>query len=170
MKYAVYSGLLFLAIVLQTTLMPELLILGVQADLLCVVLLCIAIRQGPFLGGLMGGICGLVLDLLFMRPGFYAVIYFALGFAGGFFPRRIRFDRWIMPALLCFALYSGKEFLQLIYLYFLRVDINFSVAVVKMLLGAAVTTALFIPVGWMLQGLHRFSFMQEGVFIGREGD
>ncbi len=170
MRYAVYGALLYLAVILQTTLLQSFELLGVKPDLLCALVAALAIVSGPYAGAAVGGISGLMYDLLFMRPGFYAVQYMLIGLAGGVLARRIKFDRFFMPVLLCFTACAGKELLQLVYLYLLRVEINFPVALVKMLFGGAYTAALMIPVYLLIRALNSLPFMKAGQLLGGEDD
>lgn len=169
MKYGIYAGLLFLFLIVQTTLAPYIGILGVKPDIVGALLITLAITQGPFAGAVMGGSVGLIMDLMFMSPGFYALQYLILCLLAGFVSRSLRFDRLLMPALTGFAGFTLKEFVALVYLYFNRVEIEFSAALLKLLLGGAYTMVIMLPLYWGLLALNRLPFMRGAGTLG-EGD
>lgn len=167
MRYAVYAILIFIAMILQTTVVPFLSILDIKPDLLCALLIPLALIQGPLTGAALGGICGLILDMMFMSGGFYCPVYTVLCAMAGMLGKRVKPDRFVIPALAGFIAYVLKDLVTLSYLFFGRVDILFSAALVKLLLGSVYTLILLLPIYWGLTALERLPFMRSD--YGRGG-
>lgn len=168
MKYAIGSAMVYLAVILQTTLLPRLGFLGAQPDLLCAAAVAIAIAAGPVVGGIMGASAGLALDLMFMQPGFYSLQYLAICLIAGLAAQRIPFGRVILPAVACFVCFFLKELVSLMYLYLSRVEINFAVAMAKLLLSAAFTVALHIPLHQAVRAVWNLRLTQERSVFGND--
>ncbi len=76
--------IILINLVLQTTVMPRLSVIGVHASLSIPVIVGLSIGFGPFVGGFSGLAIGLVEDILFSKVlGVRALIYFIIGFVIG---------------------------------------------------------------------------------------
>lgn len=73
------------AAVLQTTLFSSLTLLGFRPDLLLLVVLAIALREGPVAGAVLGASAGLVTDLLVSQAplGLGVLVFAAIGYGVG---------------------------------------------------------------------------------------
>lgn len=73
------------AAVLQTTLFPSLTLLGFRPDLLLLVVVAIALREGPTPGAVLGALAGLMTDLLVSQAplGLGVAVYAAIGYGIG---------------------------------------------------------------------------------------
>ncbi|MDL2310837.1 rod shape-determining protein MreD [Peptostreptococcaceae bacterium OttesenSCG-928-C18] len=78
-------GLIILInLILQTTVISRINILGVKASLSIPIIIGLAIGFGPYVGGFSGLIIGLIEDILFSKVlGVRALIYFIIGFIIG---------------------------------------------------------------------------------------
>jgi rod shape-determining protein MreD len=160
MKYAIFSVMVYLSIILQTALFPRVNIFGVQPDLLSALLVSISIAAGPVVGAVMGSLTGLALDLMFMpSPGFYSLQYLVLCLLVGLLASRITYDRFLLPSITCFAGFTLKELITLAYLYLQRVEINFPVAIGKLLIGGVCTVALLIPLYQAVRAINNISLL-----------
>jgi len=168
MKYAIYSGMLYIGVILQTTLFPRINLFGVRADILCALLIPISIVSGPVIGAVMGALTGLALDLMFMQPGFFATQYLIICLLAGFIATRVSFDRVFLPLVACFAGYVLKETITLAYLYLNRVEINFAIAMGKLLLGGAMTVALTLPLHQAVRAFSGIRLMQDHSVFGND--
>jgi rod shape-determining protein MreD len=76
---------LVVAAVLQTTLFPSLTLLGFRPDLLLLVVVAIALREGPASGAVLGGLAGLMTDLLVSQAplGLGVSVFAAVGYGIG---------------------------------------------------------------------------------------
>ncbi|MDQ1357478.1 MAG: rod shape-determining protein MreD [Acidimicrobiaceae bacterium] len=104
------GGLLVLALVLQTTVVPDLRILGVCADLLLLCTVCAALVGGPELGGLVGFAAGLLADLFLTTTplGLSALAFSVVGYAVGSVRRTVLQEGWLLaPATALVASTAG---------------------------------------------------------------
>ncbi len=166
MKYAIFSGMLYLSVILQTTLLPRVNPFGVQPDLVCALLVCLSATLGPVVGGIMGALTGLMLDLMFMSPGFYALEYLVVCVLIGFIASRLPFDRLLLPSVACFAGFTLKELITLSYLYLSRVEIDFSVVMGKLMLGGVYTVLLMLPLYQAVGALSKITLLPSGSVFG----
>jgi rod shape-determining protein MreD len=95
------SGLIALAIVLQSTLLHWVAVRGVIPDLGLIVLVFVAIRRGSMTAQLSGFASGVVEDVLSLSPlGFHAFIRTMVGFLYGLTVGSIFIDPILMPVIL----------------------------------------------------------------------
>ncbi len=99
------AGLLVLALVLQTTVVPDLRILGVCADLLLLCTVCAALVGGPELGGLVGFAAGLLADLFLATTplGLSALTFSVVGYAVGSIRRTMLQEGWLLAPATAFV-------------------------------------------------------------------
>jgi rod shape-determining protein MreD len=83
-RVAALAGVIALALLLQTTLLSPLRILGARPDLLLLAVVAVAMASGPVEGAAFGFAAGLTADLLLDLPvGVSALVYTGLGFGVG---------------------------------------------------------------------------------------
>jgi rod shape-determining protein MreD len=84
-RLLVVALLVLTAAVLQTALFPSLTLLGFRPDLLLLVVVAIALRDGPTSGALSGALCGLLTDLLVTQApvGLGVLVFTGIGYAVG---------------------------------------------------------------------------------------
>jgi rod shape-determining protein MreD len=102
--------LLVLALVLQTTVVPDLRILGVCADLLLLCTVCAGLVGGPELGGQVGFAAGLLADLFLVTTplGLSALAFSVVGYAVGSVRRTVLQEGWLLaPATALVASTAG---------------------------------------------------------------
>jgi rod shape-determining protein MreD len=76
--------LLLLGVVLQTVAVSRLTVLGVSADVYLILVVLVALANGPLVGVVFGFCAGLLADVLFLEPiGLRTIIYLAAGYAVG---------------------------------------------------------------------------------------
>lgn len=86
--------------VLQSTLLRFVAIAGVQPDLVLIVVIFLANKNGSMVGQLVGFIAGTVLDAIGLAPlGFYALIYTVTGAAFGLTRGKMFLDPVFLPLL-----------------------------------------------------------------------
>ena len=104
------AGLLVMAVVLQTTIVPDLRIFGVCADLMLLCTVCAGLVGGPELGGLVGFSAGLLADLFLTTTplGLSALAFSLVGFAVGSIRRTVLQEGWLLaPATALVASAAG---------------------------------------------------------------
>lgn len=76
--------LILASLIIQTTVMPHLSLFSVMPDLILVVVICVALVQGPSAGALAGFAGGLLRDFQLNAPtGLSALAYLSVGYAVG---------------------------------------------------------------------------------------
>jgi len=95
------SGMIALAVVLQSTLLRWVAIRGVIPDLALIILVFVSIRRGSMNGQLSGFVTGVIEDFLSLSPlGFHAFIRTVVGFLYGLTAGNLFVDPVLMPVLL----------------------------------------------------------------------
>ena len=104
------SAVLVVALVLQTTVVPDLRVLGVCPDLMLLCTVCAALVGGPELGGLVGFAAGLMADLFLTTTplGLSALTFSVIGYAVGSIRRTTLQEGWLLaPATALVASAAG---------------------------------------------------------------
>ncbi len=116
------SGLIVLAIVLQSTLLHWVAVRGVIPDLGLIVLVFVAIRRGSMTAQLSGFASGVVEDVLSLSPlGFHAFIRAAVGFLYGLTEGSIFVDPILMPVILIIIATLFKALISSLLVAFLSI-------------------------------------------------
>jgi rod shape-determining protein MreD len=116
------SGLIALAIVLQSTLLHWVAVRGVIPDLGLIVLVFVAIRRGSMTAQLSGFASGMVEDVLSLSPlGFHAFIRTMVGFLYGLTVGSIFVDPILMPVILIIIATLFKALISSLLVAFLSI-------------------------------------------------
>lgn len=104
-RVAVLGAILVAAAALQTSLFPALTLLGFRPDLLILVVLGIALRDGPLVGVRVGAVAGLLADLLVLQSpvGLSMLVYTAIGYLVGLVRPYLAPGSITAPLLLAFT-------------------------------------------------------------------
>ena len=90
-----------IAAVLQSTVLRFAAIAGVQPDLVLIIVVFVAHKNGSMMGQITGLGAGIILDVMGLSPlGFYALIYAVIGVLYGATKGKMFVDPIFMPALL----------------------------------------------------------------------
>ncbi len=139
---------LFLTVVLQSTLLNSITLIGVKPDLVLVLVILTSNYSGKIKGEIMGFSAGLAEDFLSLSPfGFNALIKTVVGYLGGATEGKIFLDPLVVPAVFVLIGTIIKAFLGFILLAFFypeKTDIIFSVnLLVEMGMNILVTPFLY---------------------------
>ena len=116
------SGLIALAVVLQSTLLHWIAVRGVIPDLGLIVLVFVAIRRGSMTAQLSGFVSGVVEDVLSLSPlGFHAFIRTVVGFLYGLTEGSIFVDPIFMPVILIIIATLFKALISSLLVVFLSI-------------------------------------------------
>jgi rod shape-determining protein MreD len=116
------SGLIALAIVMQSTLLHWVAVRGVIPDLGLIVLVFVAIRRGSMTAQLSGFASGVVEDVLSLSPlGFHAFIRTVVGFLYGLTVGSIFVDPILMPVILIIIATLFKALISSLLVAFLSI-------------------------------------------------
>jgi len=122
----IYTTLLLLAAVLQSTVLSGIALYNVQADFTLILLVFFAHQLGSFQGKFLGFAAGLVIDFLGMGPlGFHSFIYTLVGHFYGLTRGKVYIDAVTLPVLLVVTAGLMRMFLAfLLVLVFLPAKIG----------------------------------------------
>ena len=116
------TGLIALAVVLQSTMLHWVAIRGVIPDLGLIILVFVAVRRGSMTAQLSGFAAGLIEDLLSLSPlGFHALIRTVVGFLYGLTVGSIFVDPILMPVLLTVVATAFKALISSLLVSFLAI-------------------------------------------------
>ena len=104
----------------------------------------------------LGLLCGIVMDCVFGVTGMWSLQYMLIGVLVGLANDGARQERWLLPALLVLGACALRELPVMVYLYFASAQVGWGYALVKVLAGSALCTAVFLPVLWLIRRLHRW--------------
>jgi rod shape-determining protein MreD len=99
------AGLLVLALLLQTTIIPDLRIFGVCADLMLLCTICASLAGGPELGAMVGFAAGLLADLFLTTTplGLSALVLSLVGYAVGSVRGTMLQEGWLLAPATAFV-------------------------------------------------------------------
>ena len=116
------TGMIALAVVLQSTLLHWVAIRGVIPDLGLIVLVFVAVRRGSMTAQLSGFAAGMIEDFLSLSPlGFHAFIRTVVGFLYGLTVGSIFVDPILMPVVLTIIATLVKAFISSVLVTFLAI-------------------------------------------------
>jgi rod shape-determining protein MreD len=116
------TGMIALAVVLQSTLLHWVAIRGVIPDLGLIILVFVAIRRGSMTAQLSGFATGMIEDLLSLSPlGFHAFVRTVVGFLYGLTVGSIFVDPILMPVLLTIVATLFKALISSLLVSFLSI-------------------------------------------------
>jgi len=148
MRRAVTLALIILtAVLLQSTLFGEIRLVGARPELLYLVTILIAMREGPSEGAIAGFASGLVVDFLLNQPkGITALTLTILGYVVGQLRQYIvSTSPWLPSILVVIGTFCGVVFFGI--LSFLLGQLDVSVAyLLKMAFLSAIYNGLLTPI------------------------
>lgn len=138
--FAIAAG----AAVLQSTLLRFVAIAGVQPDLVVIIVIFVANRNGSMVGQLAGFGAGIVLDVIGLSPlGFYALAYAIIGAVFGLTRGKVFVDPIFMPFLFTILALVAKAVIStLVSLVYGLVGIVEAVFSVDYLIGIGYSTLI----------------------------
>lgn len=149
---------LLLATILQVSIAPHLAIGVVVPNLLLLVVVTLALTEGPNAGCVVGFFAGLLLDLLGAGPiGLWALVLCMVGYLAGLMEANLFAEGWLLPVTVVFLAGLTAEVAYGIMLGVVGVGIDFWSAFVKtMLSGSLYNTVLAILVfPWLARVLRQ---------------
>lgn len=163
MKYWVVAAILLFNMVVQSTLLPFLQIVGTQPDTLIVLVACFGLLGGAGYGMFTGLAGGLMQDILYEGSiGLNALHYMVIGYLTGLLYERIYVDRFVAPTFVVFCSSLLRGVMMLGYLYFTRSAIPVDYGFTLVILPEALYTAVFMPFTFYLMSLlFRQRFMKK---------
>lgn len=139
---------LFVAALLQAALAPHLSVLGVVPNLLYLVVVTVAMMEGPGSGALAGFVAGFALDLLSTAPvGPSAFVLTLVGYLAGMLSENLFAEGWLAPLSVVFIASFVSEVAYGMVLAILGAGGGFWSSLVRIMLpGAVYNTAIALLV------------------------
>lgn len=95
---------LLVALLLQTTVAPNIRILGADPDFALIVVVCVALLKGPETGAVFGFLTGMLVAIALMEPfGLSAFVFVLVGFLAGRYAETADLPAGIAPLLTVFS-------------------------------------------------------------------
>jgi rod shape-determining protein MreD len=148
------------AMLLQTTVSPNVGVLGAHPDFVLIIVVCVALLRGAEVGAVFGFVVGgLVSVLLFEPAGIGAFVMVVLGYLAGRYAETVDLSPGLLPvfavlaaSLLGETMYALAQFLfeRQVPVYFVATHVIVPSAVLDTLLAAPV----FLVVHWLFGGEH----------------
>lgn len=128
MKRFIYNAVvIFICIILHTTVFHALSINGIIPNILIVLTACAGFMQGKRIGMFTGFFCGFALDVFGYTPfGYFALIYMLIGFLNGYFSNTFYPEDFKLPLLLITFSDLTCSITEYITLFLLRSRFDFS--------------------------------------------
>jgi len=159
MNRYVITGLALLgAFVLQAGLAPYLTIAGVTPNFLLLVVLTVALTEGPVTGATSGFIAGLLFDLLGSGPvGPMALVLAATGYLAGLLHEQMFAEGWLLPLTVFFVAALASEVAYSALLIMLGEGESFWMGLLTKCLPSAVynTVLALLVYPWLARVLRR---------------
>ncbi len=140
------AGALLVATILQMSLAPRITIFGVVPNFIFLVVVTLALVQGPVAGCVAGFFGGLMFDLLGTSPvGPYALVLCAVGYVAGLLNANMFAEGWLLPVTVVFIAGLVSEISYGILLAVLDVGQAFWASFAQVMLpGAVYNTVLAV--------------------------
>jgi rod shape-determining protein MreD len=154
-------ALLLVATVLETTLAPNISILGANPDFVLIIVVAVALLRGAEMGAVFGFVAGGLVSLaLFEPPGIRSLALVAVGFLVGRYAETTELPRSVAPLVSVFAASIVYESLSLLaqFLFGRQVPIGYlmaSWALPLLVLNTLLATPLYLVTRWWLRGERR---------------
>ena len=171
MKIIVLALICLLSLFVDTSIFPNISIIGIAPDFTLCVTVSFALLAGSFNGAMMGLACGLLIDIMCGSSlGFYAMQYVIVGFLAGIPSQKLRRNRIFAPAIAAGIGYMIKTVILCVLLLLRRSGTNILLVLAKSLLGALVTAILMLLVHFLNRKLHSTRMMRQKLFQEKELD
>ena len=137
---------LIAAIVLQVALAPQIAVFGVVPNLVFLVVVTLALVEGPVAGCAAGFVGGLLFDLLGASVvGPYALVFCVVGYVAGLIHANMFAEGWLLPVSVVLIASLGAEITYGVIMSVLDVGLPFWSALVRIMLpGAVYNTVLAV--------------------------
>ncbi len=134
-------------LILTGTVFVNINIAGISPDILICSMAAIALFEKNMMSALIGGICGITLDIMFSGIiGFYTIPLFLAGAVLYFVCNRLRYaDNILIPSLLAAGTVFLKELISALIVYMLGYSFSLPFMMARYILPGTLVTALFMP-------------------------
>jgi rod shape-determining protein MreD len=156
-KFLPAAGALLAAVILQVSLAPRLAVFGVVPNFIFLVVVTVALTEGPVAGGVSGLVGGLLFDLIGMSAvGPYALVLTLTGYAAGMLSTNMFAEGWLLPVTVVAVASLATEIAYGIVLAVLGTETAFWHGVLTIMLPGALyqTTLAVLAYPWLARLLR----------------
>lgn len=146
MRYIMLAAVAVINLMLTGTVFVNLNIAGIAPDILICSMVSIALMEKNMTSAVIGGICGLMLDIMFFGViGAYTIPLFITGAALYFASRQMRYvDNILVPFLFSMGAYFLKEMITALIVYMLGSSFSLPFMMVRYILPETLVTGVFM--------------------------
>ena len=149
---------LLVALLLQTTVAPNIRILGANPDFALIIVVCVALLRGSEAGAIFGFLTGTLVSIALMEPfGLSAFVFVLVGFLVGRYAETADLSAGVAPLVSVFAatFIAGVLLAMAQFLLARQVPLGFflgRVLVPALILNTLLAAPFFLAVRWWLRG------------------
>lgn len=157
LKVITYSILIFLTVLIQSTVADSIKIYGVKPNLTIIVIVCVALLRNTTEGAVVGLICGLMQDAVSGRViGFYALLGLYLGLAISKSNKKLNKENILIAVFLTFVSSIVYECIVYFFTTVFRAPLNFIYPLKnKILIEAIYNSVISILVFIIVSRIHK---------------
>jgi len=151
------AGALLAAVVLQVALAPQIAVFGVVPNFIFLVVVTLALVEGPVAGGVCGFVGGLLFDLLGTSVvGPYALVLTLVGYVAGMLSASMFAEGWLLPVTVVAIASLITEITYAIVLAVLGVATSFWSSLFTLMLPSALyhTVLVVLAYPWLARVLR----------------
>lgn len=139
-------------LILSGTVFVNLNIAGLAPDILICTMASIVLLEKSMMGAIIGGICGIAMDIMFTGIiGSYSIPLFLTGAFLYFISNQIRYmDNYLVPFLMAAGAYFIKELITALIVYMLGYSFSLPFMFARYILPETLLTALFMLIVHMI--------------------
>lgn len=146
MRYIMLFAVAVLNLILTSTVFVNINIAGIAPDILICSMVSIAIVEKNMTAAVIGGVCGILLDIMFTGMiGSYAIPLFLTGAILYFASRQMRYtESFLIPFLFALGAYFLKEMVSALIVYMLGYSFSLPFMMVRYMLPEMLVTGVFM--------------------------
>ncbi len=145
------GALLFAALLLQTTVAPNIRILGASPDFALIIVVCVALLRGAEVGAVFGFLTGVLVGVALLEPlGMSALVYVVVGYFSGRYAETADLSAPVAPLVGVFAATLLANVLFATLQYLLERQVPFGFWVGRVLVPSLVLNTLLSAVFYLL--------------------
>lgn len=135
--------IVILAVVMQTTIAPYLMVLGAKPDVALVIVVSLALMRGPIWGSIIGFFIGLLMDTALVQTmGISSFLYTLAGYFSGRISGRTDPASWVPPLATVFTATLLVQVLNGVIMFLLGVEASAGFVIFRVVLPTAFLNAL----------------------------
>jgi rod shape-determining protein MreD len=136
------SFILFIVVV-QSTIAPEITVLGARPDIALIAVVCVSLLKGPTWGATAGFTLGLLVDVtLVQQMGITSFLMTLAGYFSGRYAENVDLSSWFPTTLIVFSVTVIIKTMFAMSMYLIGVEASFGYVLTRIILPTAAINAL----------------------------